>query len=53
MILLTPGDIGYFHVLDYYLARACKELAAGGRRQEFWFTHPARYCDGEEERNWQ
>lgn len=37
-------DVGYFHVLDYYLHRACHELAPLSRH-DHWHSHPSRYRD--------
>ena len=45
-IILTQRDIGYLHVLDYYLHLASKELAAP--RWNYWFDSLVRYTDGEE-----
>lgn len=43
MTLNPRHDIGYLHVLDYYLWRACRELAAG--HWPYWHHSPSRYRD--------
>ena len=42
-INLTENDIGFLHVLDFYLWRASHELAHG--RWDFWHHNPNRYAD--------
>ena len=45
MILLTHHDVGFLHVLDFYLWRATHELAV--RRWPFWHHSPVRYRDAD------
>jgi hypothetical protein len=45
MIILHPHDVGFLHVLDYYLFRASHELALHRTFPLYWHFCASRYRD--------